>query len=172
MEGEHDQKSNEEGICFERNEQLSCFNAERILAMPLCEIDSDCTKGLCFLPTLNENERMMKITVQNFDKVTQFLFIGHPLFLHSAIVCRNEENFLPFIPHPYSIELLLNYGIAISISLAIFNSLPLYFLDGSFLISCIISLLFPSFLKHLWYFKLLFAIAFCATVIKSLYFLF
>lgn len=114
----------------------------------LCSSSSQCSDSNqeCVAPVqLDINERIVWIDVRRQEGISRSIYVGDMNSLWSGIQLSDREfryaqsTFFTLLP--MCLERTLNLALGISATLAVVNSIPMYYLDGQHIFDCILNII-------------------------------
>lgn len=120
--------------------KYSCLSARHVVEQAVCNVSDPCRKEeteeekVCVYPALYNGTRLVKIGLANRKKA--ILFVGHltemrEWVLVSPLTPRFSFATISWLEH---LELSAKYLFTLSLALGLFNAMPVYSLDGQYIV--------------------------------------
>ncbi|GIY22391.1 membrane-bound transcription factor site-2 protease [Caerostris extrusa] len=139
-----------EKMCFRHSDlkmsqQLMCLPVRKMTEKAeICKNNLDCREKLCLVPVLDMNsERLLRIGVYSRNAV--YYIGGIESFSFVSVGRWIAKTSLP-VKYVDMCEMFIGYIFAFSSGIAIINIIPLFCLDGNYIIECIIHLFLKSYI--------------------------
>ncbi|KAF8786033.1 Membrane-bound transcription factor site-2 like protein [Argiope bruennichi] len=138
-------------MCFRFSDhdldQLMCLPARELAEnAKMCVDHQDCWREFCLIPVLeSKSERFLRIKLSSKRAV---FYVGPIEEIFSSVAVSPWVSNYAAVCYADMFELLLGYIFSFSCGLAILNTIPLFWLDGNYIIECVINGYLKSFISE------------------------
>ncbi|VDN06253.1 unnamed protein product [Thelazia callipaeda] len=161
-------RGNQELLKYFSAKECTCLPSRYVAELLLCSSNEDCIKlndtlekssESCVYPALLGNMSLMRISINDTSRVV--LYVGYIEELECHVEVSNYVPRLSFVPAliPYVIELMAKYLFTFSFAFAVINAVPCIYLDGQYMWSNFVDIIFsrlgPRFLIFVLFFRLM-----------------